>query len=807
MFNHGDIVITSVVKYATPQRDYLLDDNKNSNNQVIVHYNNNAIERDGQRFKLDRRQVELLAFFLANPNQVIERTTLISQVWQSVYTSDDTINKTVSNLRKALSTQRNLFITTIPKVGYRFSVPANVLFKVGLTEQQQPTHTTQHTEQQNEAKLNTTEPHAQISDKTSKITDNTTSKNSLNSAVIIAVACVLVAIIFSGYWSISTTLPDSTKAQPNPNKVVKTPAPIVLSINAIELADSQVLSKGFIDVLREQILYDLAMVKSINVFDTVDKNQTKSANQKTDVVLKAKMLDFDGTAKLTLQLFDATNGTRVFSTIIDATINNEQALLTHLSKQAVAAIKSGLLHPKLFKRFAPALKQLNHVELEQLILASNHVKRSMPKALEKALTMLETINENKPNTPEVLGLLAAAHLQAKTSFGDSYISSSDKIDAFAQQALALDPSNLHALQALGTHYANNPHLRHKASHVINAMLRYHPDETIAWRYQLYWMVQTARTCDDIRSFIEHIPTGLFKANRLEVIGQILDTCGSPKQTKLIEQMWQQRQLDSNGNPHKSLPKSISLFNRVNDFSVEIQQSGMVHYTGPHMNIALYQIKLAMGDMAGAKIIFDELKRTTSNYWLSSANLMAQVYQQPTIDDIPTVATQHYHLLDTNTNLYVVANLIQNTQNPQKQANAKQSLHDYLKYMPEFEVGINTRNEAIALMMAQRGAGKIVDSQQTANRLSKQLLRYLNDSPASYYFWNMGWLQLVSDFYCGPSCQPLPLSKLFEPTHRWWIDDIGILRIALKPWADEPLVQEYFELIAKDQLRVKTRLGI
>jgi DNA-binding winged helix-turn-helix (wHTH) protein len=99
-----------------------LENSKNSNIDLIVNYHDGEIERNGQRFKLDPRQVELLDFFIAHPDQVITRQTLSEQVWQSGYTSDDTINKTISKLRKALADQRQLFIATVPKVGYRISV-------------------------------------------------------------------------------------------------------------------------------------------------------------------------------------------------------------------------------------------------------------------------------------------------------------------------------------------------------------------------------------------------------------------------------------------------------------------------------------------------------------------------------------------------------------------------------------------------------------------------------------------------------------------------------------------------------------
>lgn len=805
---------------------------ENSNIEVIVNYHDGVIERDGQCFKLDPRQVQLIEFFLAHPDQNITRQTLSEHVWQSAFTSDDTINKAISSLRKTLADQRDLFIATIPKVGYRFSVAEHVSLKIRhsqAVEINKPV-TKPFTLLPLEPPLESPPETQKVTlDETSDISpppasdngsDNTPVKGWLNSIVVIVTTLVIgvimvVGVIFgSGYWSsISPSkLPNSSTQRSTQGKALKQNAPILLAIDNIELAATGSVSKAFTEVLREQILNDLSLVKGIRI---VDSNSVQAQAVKTSVALKSKLLLFDKAGdkagdkavKLTLQLIDSTSGARVFSTMIDTTMKNKQTLLAHLSKQVVAAVKLGLIHPKLFKRYASALGRLSHVEVEQLILASNHLQRALPKALEKALDMLETINKNKPNTPQVLGLLAIAHSQVISRISGQYISSIHQIRPFAEQALALDPSNFDALKALSSYYINTIHLKNKANHVLNAMLRYHPDETAAWRYRLYSMVLGARSCGDIRTFVDSIPSGLFKTLRLKVIEQILNTCSMTKPSMQIEQLWQQRKMDANGKTQKALPSNLSLFNRVNDFMVEIQQSRLNLRPGPKFILQMYEIKLAMGDIAGARIIEEDLKRTATDYWLRSANLIAQVYNQPSLHDVPPIEVQNYSLLDKTTNLYMVANLMQNARQPDRQAQTQAALRAYLEHLPEFEPALNTRFESIALMMAQHAGGKIEQSQQTASRLSRQLLRYRNSSPESYFFWNLGRFQLISDFYCGADCQPLGLEQLFEPSHRWWTDGIGFLHIALEPWAKTPLVKAYFDKIEQDRLRVKARLGI
>ncbi|MCJ8269836.1 MAG: hypothetical protein MJK04_10590, partial [Psychrosphaera sp.] len=521
----------------------------------------------------------------------------------------------------------DLFIVTIPKVGYRFSVAAHVSLKVRRS-------------QEVEVELSPPETQKGTLDETSHNapdSDSTPVKGRLNATVVIVaiVAIIVVGVIVGAGFRSSmspdklpnSAIPNNTAAEQSSSqrstqpstqgKSLKQNAPVTLAVDIIELATTGIVSAAFTEVLRDQILNDLSLVKGFSIVDTnVATNAVQAQAVKASVVLKSKLLLFDKTGdkagdetvKLTLQLIDSASGSRVFSTVIDTTMKNKQTLLAQLGKQVVAAVKLALLHPKLFKRFASALPRLSHVEVEQLILANNHVQRSLPKALEKALDMLETLNKNKPDTPQVLGLLAVAHIQVKNRLSGQYVSSIHQIRAFAEQALALDPSNFDALKALSNYYLNTTHLKDKADHVINAMLRYHPDETAAWRFRLYSMVLGARACGDIQIFVDSIPPGLFKSVRLKVIRQILDTCEAIKPSVQVEQLWQQRKMDNIGKTHKALPSNLALFSRVNDFVIEIQQSRLNLRPSPILILQMYQIKLAMGDIAGARIIAEDLKR-------------------------------------------------------------------------------------------------------------------------------------------------------------------------------------------------------
>ena len=63
----------------------------------------------------------LLQFLAAHPNQVLRRETLLENVWQGVTVNDNTLSKSIAELRKALGdeSRQARYIATIPRRGYQ----------------------------------------------------------------------------------------------------------------------------------------------------------------------------------------------------------------------------------------------------------------------------------------------------------------------------------------------------------------------------------------------------------------------------------------------------------------------------------------------------------------------------------------------------------------------------------------------------------------------------------------------------------------------------------------------------------------
>lgn len=77
---------------------------------------------------LEPRLMHLLAYLAANPAQVLTRDALVQELWPRVIVNENSLTRAVSELRKQLHSDDSdglRYIQTIPKRGYRLSVPVD----------------------------------------------------------------------------------------------------------------------------------------------------------------------------------------------------------------------------------------------------------------------------------------------------------------------------------------------------------------------------------------------------------------------------------------------------------------------------------------------------------------------------------------------------------------------------------------------------------------------------------------------------------------------------------------------------------
>ena len=75
---------------------------------------------DGEELHLPRKEFELLAFFMSQPNIIFTREELLGRIWEEdVFVVDRTIDVHINRIRSKLGPNKN-WIETVKGIGYRF---------------------------------------------------------------------------------------------------------------------------------------------------------------------------------------------------------------------------------------------------------------------------------------------------------------------------------------------------------------------------------------------------------------------------------------------------------------------------------------------------------------------------------------------------------------------------------------------------------------------------------------------------------------------------------------------------------------
>jgi DNA-binding winged helix-turn-helix (wHTH) protein len=89
----------------------------------------NRLSKDRESVQIELKLMEVLVHLAGRAGELVSKRELIDAVWQVEIISDGTLTRAIALLRKALGDDaRNpRFIETIPKRGYRFIAPVEIL--------------------------------------------------------------------------------------------------------------------------------------------------------------------------------------------------------------------------------------------------------------------------------------------------------------------------------------------------------------------------------------------------------------------------------------------------------------------------------------------------------------------------------------------------------------------------------------------------------------------------------------------------------------------------------------------------------
>jgi TolB-like protein/DNA-binding winged helix-turn-helix (wHTH) protein len=744
------------------------------------------IREDGST-KLDIVTTKLLCHFLDNQDKIITREALTEPVWGTVHVSDNAINRSISVLRKALGGERNHYITTVPKVGYQFNQP--------VFELKRPLDT-----------INTEKaPNPVDTEKVPEQRDETPAECGLRDRWFFALG-VMGTITVLILTIVSFLFHNQSQNQALDQKPLSAKAINIAVLPFANISDdpSQQL---FIDGLCEQMLNRLTRIPGLLVMDNADRPSVQYS-------LKGNIRKNGDAIRITVQLLEKKTGAYMFSTHFDRTLTDVFAIQTEISEQVASALKLSLIHRN--TDYSSALARLDHSGVEQLVIARAQLSENSDESIRQAYTTLKSLNQRYPDTSQILGLLTSAYASlARTPVHSSEYQHEKEI-ALAKQALALDPANFDALHTLYYLYADVTDLREQAYAVNEALLRHHPGRTKAWRSRLHLMINSVRPCDEIQRFVATIPPGVFTELQLSVINYVLGVCLRSQPLEGIENI----QTTANEQAlNKAINDTVYFFRLNHDMMYDAVMAKARQRPNQNSLAAQYWAQLAAGAITEAATTKKLIDHSGDDFWPWLTSLFTTVYHISS-DRKPADKADFVKLVSKfNMASYFAAALIVQSQQDSdqytKHSSAKQIVTDYLDNMTAFPINVYNVDESIGLMMLQYHANRQQQSQITAQKLFKKLNRYHQDNLLSFKFRALGAYYLIAKFHCGKSCQMIgndaknsginTLTTLFNADHAWWLNDIAFSRVALSPWADDPVVVEYLSRIEQDRQRFRDGL--
>src|SRR5262245_24287248 len=97
---------------------------------------------DGERpVTLAPKVFDTLHLLVENSGKVLSKEKMLAEIWSDAFVEENNLAQNISVLRRVLGEDKdNKYIETVPKFGYRFVVPAEVINETVQTEVHETVH-------------------------------------------------------------------------------------------------------------------------------------------------------------------------------------------------------------------------------------------------------------------------------------------------------------------------------------------------------------------------------------------------------------------------------------------------------------------------------------------------------------------------------------------------------------------------------------------------------------------------------------------------------------------------------------------
>lgn len=405
--------------------------------------------KTGEPLQVSPKAIETLAYLVERRGQLVEKRALMKAIWPHAVVEDNTLDRNISTLRRALGEKagENRFIATVPGRGYRF---------VAVIRSSPDAPESGSTEPDRGSGCVAAEP--PVSDEVPSLAPRRNLAKAVVGWAAIGLAVTVSAIGLiglqraqrdAGTGSVAAASAAAAGLSSDP-----APAASVAVMPFANLTGDSGL-QYLCDGIANELIYSLARVAGLKV----PARTSSFAYRGRDIdvreiardlgvatVVEGSVRNEGDRLRVTVQLVDARTGFRVWSQDYDRTVDDTFALQAELASQVVQA-----LSPSLHSGIAEARQQSATVNKEayRLFLEANALVGANESNLRKAIGLYDRALELDSEFSRAFAARATTRL-VLVYRGILPLDGAALAESDARRAVSLDPRAADAYAALGT---------------------------------------------------------------------------------------------------------------------------------------------------------------------------------------------------------------------------------------------------------------------------------------------------------------------------------------------------------------------
>jgi TolB-like protein/DNA-binding winged helix-turn-helix (wHTH) protein/Tfp pilus assembly protein PilF len=313
-----------------------------------------ALQRDGEDVPLRPKSWEVLRYLVRHRGELVTKQVLLEAVWADRVVTEGVLAKSVGEVRLALSDDAHNIVRTVPRRGYVFDIP--VVAEIVENEGQHVSGPCQHTAATAPVAEAATWPpvedlppgHRGASAAAREITSQPPRPPEARWGILAAVLLLIVAMVGSAVVRDVDSTPPAQVNRPAP--------PLERSIAVLPFADlsPERDQQFFADGMAEEILNLLSLSRDVTVIARTSSFAFR--NDSVDAVTLGRLLNVayllegslrhDGEAlRVAVQLVDARNGRRVWSSSFDRPVGETLDVQTEIARAVSGQLQVRLADP------------------------------------------------------------------------------------------------------------------------------------------------------------------------------------------------------------------------------------------------------------------------------------------------------------------------------------------------------------------------------------------------------------------------------------------------------------------------------